>query len=68
MMDAAVHRRSGLDLVGRRDELGALEDELSRTVAGEFRVVLLIGTAISPAAGRRRGSSLSRSPARCTRR
>ena len=38
-------RRSGLALVGRREELGALEDELSRAVAGEFRLVLLLGEA-----------------------
>ena len=45
MVEAATQRRSSLELVGRRDELGALEDELSRTVAGEFRVVLLLGEA-----------------------
>jgi DNA-binding CsgD family transcriptional regulator len=38
-------RRLGPELVGRRDELGALEDELSRAVAGELRVVLLLGEA-----------------------
>ena len=42
---AAQARRSGPELVGRRDELGALEDELSRAVAGELRVVLLLGEA-----------------------
>ena len=42
---APQSRRSGPELVGRRDELGALEDELSRAVAGEFRVVLLLGEA-----------------------
>jgi ATP/maltotriose-dependent transcriptional regulator MalT len=38
-------RRSSPKLVGRRDELRALEDELSRTVRGEFRLVLLVGEA-----------------------
>jgi ATP/maltotriose-dependent transcriptional regulator MalT len=38
-------QRSGPELVGRRDELGALEDELSRAAAGSFRVVLLLGDA-----------------------
>ena len=32
-------------LVGRRDELGALEGELRRAAAGEFRFVLLLGEA-----------------------
>jgi predicted ATPase len=36
---------SGPELAGRRAELGALEDELSRAVGGEFRVVLLLGEA-----------------------
>jgi len=34
-----------LPLVGRRDEMAALEDELARAAAGEFRVVLLSGEA-----------------------
>jgi DNA-binding CsgD family transcriptional regulator len=34
-----------LPLVGRRDEMTALEDELARAAAGEFRVVLLSGEA-----------------------
>ena len=38
-------RRPSPELVGRRGELGALEDELSRSVAGEFRLVLLLGEA-----------------------
>jgi DNA-binding CsgD family transcriptional regulator len=38
-------RRRSPALVGRREELGALEDELSRSVAGEFRLVLLLGEA-----------------------
>jgi DNA-binding CsgD family transcriptional regulator len=33
------------ELVGRRNELAVLEDELDRTVAGELRVVLLLGQA-----------------------
>jgi len=37
--------RLGPELVGRRDELAALDDELGRAVAGEFRVVLLQGEA-----------------------
>jgi ATP/maltotriose-dependent transcriptional regulator MalT len=47
MVDAVPHqrRRSSPDLVGRREELGALEDELARAVAGEFRLVLLSGEA-----------------------
>src|SRR5262245_54064339 len=47
MMDAVPQqrRRSSPDLVGRREELGALEDELARAVAGEFRLVLLSGEA-----------------------
>ena len=32
-------------LVGRRDEMAALEDEFARAAAGEFRVVLLLGEA-----------------------
>ena len=32
-------------LVGRRAELGVLEDELGRAAAGEFRLVLLVGEA-----------------------
>ena len=36
---------SGPRLVGRRAELATLEDELARAVAGEFRVVLLLGEA-----------------------
>src|SRR2546430_15845495 len=35
----------GPELVGRRDELAALDDELGRAVAGEFRLVLLQGEA-----------------------
>jgi DNA-binding CsgD family transcriptional regulator len=38
-------RRSSPALVGRREELRALEDELSRTMGGEFRLVLLLGEA-----------------------
>jgi DNA-binding NarL/FixJ family response regulator len=38
-------RRSSPELVGRRDELRALEDELSRTTSGEFRLVLMLGEA-----------------------
>jgi len=34
-----------LPLVGRRDEMTALEDEFARAAAGEFRVVLLSGEA-----------------------
>jgi ATP/maltotriose-dependent transcriptional regulator MalT len=34
-----------LPLVGRRDEMAALEDEFARAAAGEFRVVLLSGEA-----------------------
>src|ERR1700759_5098516 len=37
--------RLGPDLVGRRDELAVLDDELGRAVAGDFRVVLLQGEA-----------------------
>ena len=37
--------RLGPELVGRRDELAALDDELARAVGGEFRVVLLQGEA-----------------------
>jgi hypothetical protein len=37
--------RLGPELVGRRDELAALEDELARAVAGEFRLVLMQGEA-----------------------
>ncbi|MGB0091498.1 MAG: AAA family ATPase, partial [Solirubrobacteraceae bacterium] len=36
---------AGPELAGRLGELGALEDELSRAVGGEFRVVLLLGEA-----------------------
>jgi DNA-binding NtrC family response regulator len=32
-------------LVGRSDEMAALEDEFARAAAGEFRVVLLSGEA-----------------------
>jgi predicted ATPase len=32
-----------MPLVGRRDEMAALEDEFARAAAGEFRVVLLSG-------------------------
>ena len=35
--------RANFEIVGRREEIAELEDELSRTVAGEFRVVLLLG-------------------------
>src|SRR4029450_9876290 len=35
----------GPELVGRREELAALEEEFSRTEAGELRVVLLLGEA-----------------------
>ncbi len=34
-----------LPLVGRRDEMAALDDEFARAAAGEFRVVLLSGEA-----------------------
>jgi DNA-binding CsgD family transcriptional regulator/tetratricopeptide (TPR) repeat protein len=34
---------SGPRLVGRRDEMSLLEDEFSRSAAGEFRLVLLLG-------------------------
>jgi DNA-binding NarL/FixJ family response regulator len=37
--------RLGPELVGRRDELAALDDELGRAVGGEFRLVLLQGEA-----------------------
>ncbi len=37
--------RTGLELVGRREELEALEDELSRALDGNFRLVLLVGDA-----------------------
>ena len=37
--------RSAPELVGRREELGALEDELSRAEEGNFRLVLLVGEA-----------------------
>ena len=42
---ARQRRRPSPGLVGRREELGALEDELGRAVAGEFRLVLLLGEA-----------------------
>ena len=42
---AAESKRSGPELAGRREELAALEDELGRAEAGEFRVVLLLGEA-----------------------
>jgi hypothetical protein len=35
--------RSAPELVGRREELAALEDELSRAEEGSFRLVLLVG-------------------------
>jgi DNA-binding CsgD family transcriptional regulator len=38
-------RRSSPELVGRREELQALEDELDRTIGGEFRFVLVLGEA-----------------------
>jgi hypothetical protein len=38
-------RLASPELVGRREELGALEDDLGRAVAGEFRLVLLTGDA-----------------------
>jgi DNA-binding NarL/FixJ family response regulator len=38
-------RRSSPELIGRGQELAALEDELSRAAAGEFRLVVLIGDA-----------------------
>jgi AAA ATPase domain len=42
----ALHpRRMDLELVGRREELGALEDEFTRAAAGEFRFVMLLGDA-----------------------
>src|SRR5690242_15668412 len=37
--------RSAPELVGRREELAALEDELSRAEEGSFRLVLLVGEA-----------------------
>ncbi|MGZ4230434.1 MAG: helix-turn-helix transcriptional regulator [Solirubrobacteraceae bacterium] len=37
--------RPGIELVGRRDQLAILDDELGRAIAGEFRVVLLQGDA-----------------------
>jgi ATP/maltotriose-dependent transcriptional regulator MalT len=37
--------RSSPELVGRREELGLLEDELSRATASELRAVLLVGEA-----------------------
>ena len=37
--------RSASEFVGRRDELGVLEDELSRAQEGDFRLVLLPGEA-----------------------
>jgi predicted ATPase len=37
--------RAGPELIGRRDELARLEDELSRAAAGELRLVLLLGDA-----------------------
>jgi hypothetical protein len=45
VLAAARSRRSSPELVGRRQELAALEDDLSRVAAGEFRVVLLFGEA-----------------------
>jgi DNA-binding CsgD family transcriptional regulator len=47
MVDAVRQhrRRSSPDLAGRREELAALEDELGRASAGEFRFVLLSGEA-----------------------
>jgi predicted ATPase len=45
VLAAAGSRRSSPELVGRRQELAALEDDLSRAAAGEFRVVLLFGEA-----------------------
>jgi transcriptional regulator with AAA-type ATPase domain len=45
VLAAARSRRSSPELVGRRQELAALEDDLSRAAAGEFRVVLLFGEA-----------------------
>src|SRR3954470_10264550 len=38
-------RRLSPELVGRRRELAALEEELGRAAAGEFRLVLLLGDA-----------------------
>src|SRR5262245_9352318 len=38
-------QRPSPELVGRREELEALEGELTRSVAGEFRLVLLLGDA-----------------------
>jgi tetratricopeptide (TPR) repeat protein len=37
--------RAGPQLIGRRDELARLEDELSRASVGELRVVLVLGEA-----------------------
>jgi DNA-binding CsgD family transcriptional regulator len=37
--------RARLPLVGRRDEMAALDDEFARAAAGEFRVVMLSGEA-----------------------
>ncbi len=41
----AVKLRSASELVGRQDELGVLEGELSRATEGAFRLVLLLGDA-----------------------
>src|SRR5262245_28089128 len=38
-------RRSSPELVGRREELRTLEDELGRMMGGEFRFVLMLGEA-----------------------
>ena len=38
-------RRSSPELVGRREELRTLEDELNRSMGGEFRFVLMLGEA-----------------------
>lgn len=42
---ARAMSRAALELVGRRDELAALDDELGRAIGGEFRLVLLQGEA-----------------------
>ena len=45
VLAARRSRRLSPELVGRREELAALEDELGRAGAGEFRLVLLLGDA-----------------------
>jgi len=45
VLAARRSRRLSPELVGRRREFAALEDELGRAGAGEFRLVLLLGDA-----------------------